>query len=267
MPYKTLATGADDDGSRPAVPISATKSRGPFQIVFPPDHRARVTPTTSAPWNSLGQLVMRFPNGDTYSGTGVVIDERHVLTAAHNVFSSELGGFVTRCVFLPARDGTTLHGSVEANGAHITEEYRTLSPADPDSLPEGGVTDYTLYTEDYAVVRLASAIDNPALAPLAASDHQLDHAAVGVAGYPGDKQPPDTLWASSGNLGAPDDEFLFYQIDTFRGQSGAPVLLPQGQHAPAIVGVHVAGDSRLQANFAVRLTPERVAQIQEWVAS
>ena len=262
MPYKTLPTSADDDRSRPAVPINATEHRGPFQIVFPPDQRARVTPTTSFPWNSLGQLIMMFPNGGIYSGTGVVIDNRHVLTAAHNVFSNQLGGFATQGVFLPARDGTTVHDSVDVNRVYITEDYHSLSPAEP----EGDVVDYTPYTEDYAVVRLSRAIDNPTITPVAASDHQLDRATVVVAGYPGDKQPPDTLWTSSGNLGAPDDEFLFYQIDTYRGQSGAPVLLPRTDNSPAIVGVHVGGSTALQTNFAVRLTPERVAQIATWVA-
>ncbi len=253
MPYNDLPANANDDGSRPDVLMSTVRQRDPLRIVFAPDTRERITPTTTPPWTSLGQLIVTFPDANAYSGTGVVIGERHILTAAHNVFDHELGGFAVAGVFLPTRDGATIPDRAYIDRVFVTDAYSGRTPS-PDA-------------EDYAVIRLSDEIDYPVLRLLAATDEQLDRAAVTVAGYPGDKQPDNTLWSASGNLAAPDDDFLYYQISTFRGESGAPVLLPPGQAAPSIVGVHVAGDRTRQTNFAVRLTAERIRQIQAWMAS
>lgn len=234
------------------------------EIVFPPDTRTRVLDTTVFPFIAQGELTMQFPNGHTYTGTGTLIDRQHVLTAAHNVFGNDIGGWARNLWFAPARNGGNVpYGFLPATRLFITEEYYTLSPPDPNSVP---VEDYTLYTEDYAVVRLRDPIDLPILGIYAAPDDEL-RGAIQISGYPGDK-PEGTMWTDSKPLTGMDEHFLFYRINTYRGQSGAGLLadipLPIGK---TIVGVHVAGDARLGTNFAVRLDDDKIGTIQRWMRS
>lgn len=236
-------------------------------IVFNPDTRQRVTPTTEFPWKAMGQLLMKFPNGQTYSGTGVLVDKQHVLTAAHNLFGNDIGGWATEVWFIPARDGDARpYGSLPAQNIFVTEEYRTLSPADPNATPTGTVTDYTQYTEDYGLVRLREPVELPIFGMYAASNQQL-RAPARITGYPGDK-PAGTMWTDEKSLNNADDHFLFYKINTYKGQSGAAIIedlgLPVGK---TIVGVHVAGSTKLDINFGVRLDEDKLAQIRDWMQS
>jgi glutamyl endopeptidase len=252
-----------DPGAASTVP-----PKTPLKIVFPPDNRQRVKPTTVHPFVSMGLLVMTFPNGETYTGTATLIDKTHLLTAAHNVFGNDCGGYATHVQFYPARNGNlSPYGVVNATHLFVTEDYRSLSPPNPNRTQTGTVDTVTEYTEDYAVVRLASAVNLPILGLYAPADHEIDGANAVIAGYPGDK-PVGEMWAAQGKVSAPEDEFLFYKIDTYKGESGAAVLvnfpLPVGL---AIAGVHVAGDPNLNTNFAVRMRGDRIRQIQAWMNS
>ncbi len=234
----------------------------PVEIVFPPDTRTRVNNTRQFPYVAQGQLIMQFPNGEEYTGTAVLIDQEHVLTAAHNVFGNDIGGFARNVWYVPARNGDEEpYGVLAAQRVFITEEYYTLSPPDPNSVP---VEDYTLYTQDFSVVRLQQAVQLPLLGIHAATDGELN-GDIQITGYPGDK-PDGTMWTDSKPLTDKAEEFLFYRINTYQGESGAGLLasipLPIGR---TIVGVHVAGDAHLGTNFAVRLNPNNVALIQGWL--
>lgn len=236
------------------------------EIVFPPDERTRVEGTTSYPWNTIGQLIMQFPNGEFYTGTATLVDGKHVLTAAHNVFGNDLGGFARNVWFVPARSHDDMpYGIAEAERVFITEEYYTLSPANPNQTPDGEVDDVTPYTEDYAIVRLKARLNLPIMGLYGASDTELSGASARITGYPGDK-PNDYMWTAAGPISAPDEEFIFYRIDTYKGESGAGVMfdfsLPVGL---AVSGVHVAGDAKLGTNFAVRLNSQRIGQILKWM--
>lgn len=233
-------------------------------IVFPPDTRTRVMDTTSFPFEAQGQLIMQFPNGEEYTGTATLIDHQHVLTAAHNLFGNDIGGWARNVWFIPARNGDKKpYGTLAATKIFITEEYYTLSPPDPNSVP---VEDYTLYTQDFGVVRLRDPIKLPILGMYAARNSEIG-GEIQISGYPGDK-PEGTMWTDKKPLTSTSDEFLFYRINTYRGESGASLLadisLPVGK---TIVGVHVAGDERLKTNFGVRLDDAKIDIIRKWMNS
>jgi len=58
-----------------------------------------------------------------------------------------------------------------------------------------------------------------------------------------------------------DDELLFYGISTYNGQSGASLLVQAKNGGWYTAGIHVAGAAALKANFASRLTKEKVSWI------
>jgi V8-like Glu-specific endopeptidase len=236
------------------------------QIVFPPDERTRINPTTVPVYNAIGQLEMTFPNGETYTGTGTLISPNAVLTAAHNLFGNDIGGWAKTVKFTPAKNvNEAPFGYKMAAQLYIPELYKRLSPPDPLTAPYGNVEDYSLYMYDFGLVKFKDGFYDISeqWGLYSATDTDLETNRVIITGYPGDKQPQNTMWTEEGNVDSFDKEFLFYTIDTFKGQSGAAVEMRKSY--PAAIGVHVAGSKKLKTNFAVRLTEDKVSTIQSWM--
>lgn len=250
-----------------------TDGDGQTQIVIGQDGRVRVNPTNQQPYWWVGQLSLRFAGPDIYIGTGVLVAPNKVLTCAHNLYDRSLGGAVTAATFALAINGDTQpYGDpVAVTGVAFPEEYRVASPPRPE--PNGDVTDAQRYIYDYGVATLGNVWLDPAGDEsypqlLAATDAQLGGRRIDIAGYPGDK-PPRTMWNAGGNATALDEELIFYQISTYGGQSGSGVRatfqnLP-APTLPRIVGIHVAGDEDLDANFACRLTQDKINHILGWL--
>lgn len=253
--------------------MSDTEQNGaPFiptinQIVIGADTRVRVSPTTGMPYRLYGQLEMTFPNGETYTGTGTVIGGYYVLTAAHNLWGEDLGGWATSVSFFPARNATTApYGEIAAAQWFVPEEYRTVAPPSPLNTPTGVVEDYTQYLYDFGLVRLSQPVNVGYAGMEAASNSYLSSAHVLIAGYPGDKLPEDSMWAAEGRVqpSSNDDDLIFYQIPTYQGESGAGLMVKEGNDF-YVVGVHVAGDPDLNSNFAVWLNSDNIRTIRGWM--
>ncbi|SPW24516.1 Extracellular metalloprotease precursor [Corynebacterium matruchotii] len=70
-----------------------------------------------------------------------------------------------------------------------------------------------------------------------------------IAGYPSDK-PENTLWKDKSTIIKMTDKQVYYNTDTYRGQSGAPVL----DDKASIYAIHTNGNS--QHNWGTLLTNE-----------
>lgn len=241
------------------------------QIVFPGDNRVRIDPTKVNPYWWVGEIECTFPNGTTASGTGTLIGERSVLTCAHLLYQSQFGGDVTGIKFALARNGNKHpYKIVTSKLFGIPELFRKSSPPIPNKYGEVG--EYTKYMYDYAVIRLDESLEPDGItypAIQVASNSELGYRKCDIAGYPGDKSE-GTMWNGSGELSVADSqEFLFYQISTYNGQSGAAVrsLFPKlvRPEIPRIVGIHVAGSEQLNSNFAVRINENVFGDIMRWM--
>lgn len=49
--------------------------------------------STAFPWSSIAKLYITMPNGRMYVGSGAMVDQFHVLTAGHVIYSSSDGGW------------------------------------------------------------------------------------------------------------------------------------------------------------------------------
>lgn len=238
------------------------------QGVFNPDTRVEVNATHVFPYWSIGQLEMRFPGGDQYTGTGTLIATRYVLTCAHNLFDEKLGGAASEVKFFLARNGKAhSYANASAEKLFYPSNYLMQPPANPNVLDDL-VEDHTAYLFDYGLIRLDRELKPGVLMEVySAPDNMLRGRAVGLAGYPGDK-PEGTMWNDGGPLCSPlDEHFLSYKISTCLGESGSAIRssVNGSKDTAKIIGIHVAGSIALGANFAVRITDEIEGQVECWM--
>lgn len=248
---------------------SGTSEKSGLGIVFKDDNRFWVENSDSWPYYWIGQFDIKFPNGESGTGTGTLIGRRHVLTCAHNLYQAKRGGY-SKVGFSLGRNGQKVpYKRVAVTRPFVDERYKKLSPPSPgrNGTVPGEITHY-MY--DYGLVELESEL-NPSKDHFpnmyAAEDHELE-GVFDIAGYPTDKKDPsNTMWNGSGMISeeAPE-EFLFYKISTFDGNSGSAVRWKfEDKMPPRIVGIHVAGAQELDINFAVRLNSDLISQITDWM--
>lgn len=268
-----------DGGPRPP--------RAGVEVVLPGDQRVAVNQADVSPYRWIGSVRGQLRGSTTwYSGTGVLLDEWHVLTAAHNVFDAPRRIPAARVEFIPARTRTIggaelrPYGTLGVQRAFTPEEYQQHGGPYP---PDGGVptgTDPTEYLSDFAVLRLTSPVpdalaDSPfSVGPLPAT---FPVAGASVYGYSGDLDPTcATLYGQTGSVAIDTGEDLIsYTMSTYGGVSGAPVFYqPPGRPYQVVLGVHVSGFSSPNPalpnpgpNFGPAMNPANVTQIQAFLGS
>jgi V8-like Glu-specific endopeptidase len=99
---------------------------------------------------------------------------------------------------------------------------------------------------------------------------ELEGFLVNVSGYPGDRGGGTEQYHHRNRILRVTERRLFYDVDTFGGQSGAPVWVHETDASPPLaVGIHAYGVGGavdgLEANSAPRVIPEVFEQIRTWV--
>lgn len=254
--------------------------------------RTRVRVTNLLPYTLIGQLIVTFPSIPSSSRfepvsycTGILLDERHVLTAAHNLYNPRLGVWAYSVGFQAARDGSIEYYPSVAG----SKEPSKVIPADVKELivkyySDGG-DDLKAPPFDYCVLELSNVVIPQAewLDISAPTDEELESISepgsrrINITGYPDEMYPnrtgyPDdlhpagipfgTMWGQRGSLSGYSDSLLFYDICATGGQSGAPILmnLSGETHDWLVVGIHLF--SERPSNVGLRFTDEIVRDIQ-----
>jgi V8-like Glu-specific endopeptidase len=94
------------------------------------------------------------------------------------------------------------------------------------------------------------------------TDEELESGVVNLSGYPGDK-PSGTQWFHSLAVDSHTERKFKYQIDTFGGQSGAPVWQLRSDGGRYGVGIHTSG--HISGNSATRITRGVFDNIVGWI--
>lgn len=204
---------------------------------------------TPHPWSVNVRLIMTFPDGGTYQGSGVLIDSGHVLTAGHCVHDLNHGGWATSMTIVPAyNNGDEPYGSAVATGYYSWTAWTTSRDFDHDmgvvrlDRPVGALTGWHGYGyNDDDAFFTGTTFNNP--------------------GYPGEyPYDGELMYYWYGNF----DTAYTYQVrfnnTGYGGQSGsgAYVINASARHVYAVVS-HGHGTSVLVDD--TRITGSKFGQI------
>ena len=188
------------------------------------DDQFLVADTTIDPYRKIVYLESFF-DSSPLKGTGVMIAPNLVLTAAHNIYSVELGQWSQEVVVTPAQnDGAAPYGVYQGSRVFMFKAYQNEASDAVDSY-------------DLAVVQLSESVDSQ-VGFLPVSGQLSEGNRIQIAGYPATTQSKiGFMYAMWGDITSFNGTLINYKIDTERGQSGSPVLNEKNE----IVGIHTKG--------------------------
>ncbi|MDV2933732.1 trypsin-like serine peptidase [Enterococcus faecalis] len=206
QPLPISARARMDYETNSFVPEGISKERSDRQIIGA-DTRTRITNTVSFPNSTIGKMVMTFPNGQTYVGTGWRYGNKVAITAGHCVYSKRDGGWARSVAFYPGKnDSSNPLGVYYATSLFTDTKYIATEDSN----------------YDWGMLRFSSNVGYKTgyLGAEWSTGSQVG-TTVTVRGYPGERQ--NQMWTSSGRITGSGSSKTNYSIDTTGGQSGAPV--------------------------------------------
>jgi V8-like Glu-specific endopeptidase len=270
--HRNVTTGsagsATAEASRSLQHLVAKEKSGPirppFETVIGIDERVRILDTELAPWRMICALRMVGSSGAGAIGTGWFIGPKTVATAGHCVFSNYFfGGWAKTIEVIPGLNGNSSsarpYGSVTS--IRFSSVDRWTEKEDPD-FDVGCIHLDEPKGEEVGWFAVGS------LPP-----DELESYLVNVSGYPADRGAGAEQYHNRNRVLTVSERRLFYEVDTYGGQSGAPVWIHEKEGAPPLaVGVHAYGVGGtpsgfgIKANSAPRIIPEVLKKMTEWIA-
>jgi glutamyl endopeptidase len=226
------------------------------ESVIGDDQRTRVNNTQDYPFRCICSLLITANTGSQYIGTGWLISPRLVLTAGHCVYMSDENGWASQIEVMPGRNVDVYpYGSVIATDMRSVTGWTVDGDRDYDYgaiiLPperrlgdELGWFGYAVRTDDYF-----PGID------------------LNLSGYPGDGGPDGidgSQWQDHRVVLEVNERQITYVIDTFGGQSGAPVWETTSDGSRYGLAIHTWGTST--SNGATRITQDVYDNLVNWSA-
>lgn len=224
------------------------------EAIIGTDERTRVTNTQDYPFRCICSLIITANTGNQYIGTGWLVAPRLLLTAGHCVYMADENGWPSQIEVIPGRDESNYpYGSV------IATDLRSVTGWTVD-----GDRDY-----DYGAILLP---DTRRLGDelgwfgyTVRPDNYFPGIDLNLAGYPGDGGPAGidgTQWQDHRQVKQVNARQITYEIDTYGGQSGAPVWETTTDGSRYGVAIHTWGTST--SNGATRITSDVFDNILAW---
>ncbi|MEU8545473.1 trypsin-like serine peptidase [Streptomyces roseoverticillatus] len=224
------------------------------ETVHGPDDRVQITTTGVYPWRVHCFLEITAADGSAWLGTGWFIGPHTIATAGHVVFIKNSGvpgrdGWVRSIKVWPGRNGGTA-----PYGPVVSTNFRSVT-----GWTGSGDENY-----DYGAIILSTDLGAQTgwFGFGVWSDADLLQVTGNIAGYPADK-PYATLWYDARRIDSVGPRKVYYDIDTFGGQSGSSVYRIIGNDRYGIA-VHTYGGARV--NSGTRITTPVYNNFVAWKA-
>jgi len=199
-------------------------------------------------------LLITAADNSTWIGTGWFIGPHTLITAGHVVHIKNSGvpgrdGWVKRIVVMPGRNGASLpYGSVTSTS------FRSVT-----GWTSSGDENY-----DYGAIIIPTQLGSTVgwFGFGVYSDADLLATTANISGYPGDK-PTGTQWYDFHKVASVNSRKVYYDIDTFGGQSGSAVyrIVSGSRYA---IAVHAYGGAT--TNSGTRITTPVYNNLVAWKA-
>ena len=212
------------------------------------DTRTEVIDVDSEPYKSVVLLIMKYGD-EKYRGTGFMIKDDIVLTAAHNIYDRKKSAAADE-VYVIGNQKDTAHVRCYSK---FKVPFDYVAETSQDGHYDWGLIKLNAPMPDLGVIEVAKAV------PGIVSETAL------IAGYPGEVRNVSTtdMWEASGAIDKYDtaSQTLKYKISTSGGNSGSPVVVDYNG-GKAVVGIHVMGNAA--ENTAKAIDDEVIAAINQF---
>ena len=228
------------------------------KVLSKKDRRIKVTTPGIYPWSVHGHMRMEFLPSSVYIGSGTLIGDKYVITAAHNLFDRGTKTSVKKLQFFPGKEGTSIPYESPITHFAVHPDWYNSSLSD-DKAKE----------VDIGVVKLKEPLGNFAgfYGYREFDENELKNKKLNITGYPGEYSGKH-MYTMEGYLKKVDDHRIYYDIDTSGGQSGSGVWVKiqdpdDNEESPYVVGVHAYGS--VDTNSGTRLTHENAEKLKIWL--
>jgi V8-like Glu-specific endopeptidase len=239
-----------EEASYDVSPVFAPES------VIDEDERVRITTTDRYPWRVHAALRITARDGSLWIGTAFFIAPRVLATAGHNLFINgrdpSRRGWVRSIQVMPGRDGNSL-----PFGSAISTRFYSVRGWTESADPEFDYGAIILDPDD----RLGA--ETGWLGFAAYGDATLRSTTGNLSGYPKDRGNGREQWYMSRRIDSVSGRKVFYDIDTFGGQSGSAVYRIKDGHRYA-VGIHAYGVGSRPLNSATRVSRPVFDNLLAW---
>ena len=181
------------------------------------DERIKVIDTSILPFKAICKLYMKAANGKNFIGTGWLTHANKLYTAGHCVYDHDEGGWMDSIIVVPGKSG-------------ISEPFGRYNSS--DLVAANGWIEDRSRRYDVGAIKLSSNVSHSDFLSPSPSDSDT----ATVCGYPGDRDTGIFQYRMRNSIRKNNGRF-FYQIDTFGGQSGGPLLRNNG----IAIGIHNYG--------------------------
>jgi len=248
--------GDDDDNPNVALPDVAVASFGDsgfLEAVIGNDDRVKVAKSllSGNPWRQICSLRIRSQSNQVYVGTGWFIGPKTLATAGHCVFLKNDGGWAKSIDVVPARFGNS-----KPFGKMTATRFSAV-----DGWTKDSSRDF-----DYGVIHLESGTVGDKIGNFEVrsfADPLFKNMSLKVSGYPADREQAQFQYFHERPVQQVSPTRLFYDIDTFGGQSGSPIWQDTKENGLVAVGIHTTGG--ISSNSGTRINDDVIDNLISWL--
>ena len=184
-------------------------------------------------------------------GTAWYIGPKTLATAGHCVFLKNDGGWAKSIEVMPARFGNDKpFGKLSATRFSAVDGWTKDSSRD----------------FDYGVIHLESAKVGDEIGNFEVRSFQdsiFKNMLLKVSGYPADREQSQFQYFHERPVQQVSATRLFYDIDTFGGQSGSPIWQDTAETGVIAVGIHTTGG--ITSNSGTRINDDVIDNLISWL--